>query len=209
MLHLAPFHCSISVLPPGAEVAPMSSPTAQASVAEMAVTALIVGVLVPGCCIGTTAQAVPLKCSASAVVVPVVVLTVVPTTQMSVAESAEMDWPAPGVKSGSGMVTELHAEPFQCSRSALLPSPTAQASVGLRSATPVSSATKPVTTSEEFTDHAVPFQCSISVPSSCFPRTLIPTAQASVGLLALTESRLEVTPRVGVATSDHLVPFQL
>src|ERR1700689_1523602 len=36
---------------PGAEVAPMSSPTAQASVAEMAVTAAIVGVLVPGCCI--------------------------------------------------------------------------------------------------------------------------------------------------------------
>ena len=165
MLQLVPFQCSISVLPPTAEVAPMSEPTAQALVAEMAVTAPIVGVLVPGCAIGTTVQAVPLKCSASADVVPVVVLTVVPTTQTSVAELAEMDPFAPGVKSGSGMVTVLHAEPFQCSRSEPpLPRPTAKALAGLRSTTPFSCAAEPVTTSEEFTDQAVPFQCSISVP---------------------------------------------
>ena len=38
----------------------MSSPTAQASVAEMSVTAPIVGVFVPGCGIATTDHVVPL-----------------------------------------------------------------------------------------------------------------------------------------------------
>jgi hypothetical protein len=38
IFHALPFHCSISVLPPGALVAPVNSPTAQASVGEMAVT---------------------------------------------------------------------------------------------------------------------------------------------------------------------------
>ena len=37
---------------------------------------------------------------------------------------------------------------------------------------------------------------------------LNPTAQASVAVLALTAIRAELTPRVGVATSDHVVPFQ-
>lgn len=50
----------MSVLPPIAEVALMSSPTAQALPADRAVTELIVGVFVPGCAIGTTDHVVPL-----------------------------------------------------------------------------------------------------------------------------------------------------
>jgi hypothetical protein len=48
-------------------------------------------VFVPGCCIGTTDQAVPLKCSASAIVASVAVLNEVPASQMSVAELADSD----------------------------------------------------------------------------------------------------------------------
>ena len=111
-LQLPPFQCSINVLPPTAEVAPMSSPTAQALVAETAVTAEIVGVFVPGCCIGTALHAVPLKCSASAIVAEVAVSKDVPTIQMSVAEVAEIDSPDPGLKlaSGTGTVAVLGRE---------------------------------------------------------------------------------------------------
>src|ERR1700722_5500617 len=192
MLQALPFHCWIE-----------APPTAQASWGEMSVTAPAPSG------IGTTDQAVPLKCSASPAVTPVVVFTVLPTTQMSDAELAEIDWSTPGVKFGSGRATLPHAVPFQCSRSPPVPPcPTAQALLGLRSATPVSPAPCPVTTSEEFTDHAVPFQCSISVPKSRRPSRLNPTAQASDAVLALTPRSAELTPRVGVGTSDHAVPCQ-
>ena len=119
----------------------------------------------PGCCMGTTAQVVPSKCSASAEVVPVVVLTVVPTTQMSVAELAEMDSSAPALKSGSGMVTGLHAGavPVRQERAAASDADgpgVAGAQVGHA----VQLRGRALDDQRGFTDQADPFQCSISVP---------------------------------------------
>ena len=186
----------------------MSSPTAQASLAEMSVTAPIVGsVTWPRHRHDRPGGAVEVQCLGRRA--PVVVLTVLPTTQMSVAELAEMDWPPLGVKSGVGHGHELHAEPFQCSRTAL--SPLADGpGVARGSARPPRSVPRPsLSRPREFTDQAV----RSSAPSPCRhsrrPSRLNPTAQASVAVLALTAAAgAELHPGCALATSDHALPFQ-
>src|SRR6201995_3482397 len=117
MLQASPFQCSISVLPPTALPAPISSPTARTLLGPRAVTALIVAVADPGWLMATTDHVLPLKCSASGAEARVVVLRVLPTSQMSLGESAESASPDAGVNAGSGNVTTLHPVPLKCSSS--------------------------------------------------------------------------------------------
>ncbi|TMK76183.1 MAG: hypothetical protein E6G47_13990 [Actinobacteria bacterium] len=56
------------------------------------------------------------------------------------------------------------------------------------------------------TVQAVPSQCSAR--GDALPSTLWPTAQASVGEIAATPRRsLLPDPMLGLATTDHVVPF--
>src|SRR5580704_8930248 len=107
------------------------------SVAEMALSELRPKLVAFGCCSGTAVHDVPLKCRVSDVATPVALLTVNPMIQTSLADTAEIALPAAGVKLGSGRVTRLQVVPFQCSTKPL-ELPTAQASVELRSTTPLS-----------------------------------------------------------------------
>ena len=174
----------------------------------MAVTAVIAGVPAAGCAIGTTLQAVPLKWSASATVCPVDAANAVPATQMLLGEDAEMDWlyalgrkpafrqrhPAP-----RAAVPVLEQRPAR-------PGADRVGVARRRSRTELSSASRLVIASAVSTVHAVPFQCSSRVVSE--PPTMVPTAHASVALLALTENSAAFRPRAGVGTNDHAVPFQ-
>src|ERR1700736_357344 len=115
--------------------------------------------------------------------------------------------------SGSGTSTLLQVTPSQCAtrpRWALpSPPPMAYASVELISATPSAIWPARAVAALGATDQALPFQCMAS--GAKFERftCVRPTAQASVGLLALTAARLAVLPGVaGVATCDHAVPSQ-
>jgi hypothetical protein len=76
---------------------------------------------------------------------PVVALNVLPTSQMSVADTADRAWLVDGVKLGSGSVTALHVVPFQCSISPPeAPVPAAHASVLVRAEAPSSDTLFPV-----------------------------------------------------------------
>ena len=174
----------------------------EASVGDMAVTAPSTtdepNGPAGGCAIGTTVQAVPLKWSASAWP------ALVPTSQMSLADVAEMVWSEPGAKLESGSVTGLQEVPFQCSSLDPLALPTAYAFAGLRSRT---APKPPGTESAVSTDQAVPSQCSSSV-CLLFPIFSPPTAHASVALLALTATSALDPGSAGELTSDQAVPFQ-
>jgi len=101
------------------------------------------------------------------------IAVVVPTAQMSVAETAEiLDSTAfaklvPDGTAGTGTGTTDQAVPSQCSASgrASLPWPTAQALAGLRSATSYSDASLPPLAAAGVGTmvHAVPFQCAARV----------------------------------------------
>src|SRR6185312_6857713 len=101
------------------------------------------------------------------------IAVVVPTAQMSVAETAEiLDSTAfaklvPDGTAGTGTGTTDQAVPSQCSASgrASLPWPTAQALAGLRSATSYSDAILPPLAAAGVGTmvHAVPFQCAARV----------------------------------------------
>src|SRR5215468_9376678 len=101
------------------------------------------------------------------------IAVVVPTAQISVAETAEMlDSAAfaklvPDGTVGVGTGTTDQAVPSQCSASgrASLPWPTAQALVGLRSATPYRDASLPPLAAAGVGTmvHAVPSQCAARV----------------------------------------------
>src|SRR4249919_2558582 len=148
------------------------------------------------------------------------IAVVVPTAQMSVAETAEiLDSTAfaklvPAGTAGTGTGTTDQAVPSQCSASgrASLPWPTAQALAGLKSATSYSDASLPPLAAAGVGTmvHAVPSQCAARV--SWLAKLIwfvLPTAQASFGPLAETPSRRSSWRTMfGVGTCCHCVPFQ-
>src|SRR6201989_1674391 len=148
------------------------------------------------------------------------IAVVVPTAQMSVAETAEMLEstafaklvPAGTAVTGTG--TTDQAVPSQCSASgrASLPWPTAQALAGLRSAMSYSDASLlPLAAAGGGTlVHAIPFQCAARVSwLAALITFVVPTAQASFGPLAETPSRRSSWRTMfGVGTCCHCVPFQ-
>src|SRR5215469_470917 len=90
-------------------------------------------------------------------------------------------------------------------------SPTAQASVGERAVTALSSLSPALGLGLLTRDQVVPLQCRVSVglgvKSMGWPK--FPTAQASVGESALTpRSWLNLRPGCGLLTRDQVVPFQ-
>src|SRR5215475_11593219 len=145
---------------------------------------------------------------------------VVPTAQMSVAETAEiLDSTAfaklvPDGTAGTGTGITDQAVPSQCSASgrASLPWPTAQTLAGLRSATSYSEASRPPLASAGVGTmvHAVPSQCAARVSWLAALRLfMLPTAQASSGPLAETPSRRSFTRTMFVVgVCCHCVPFQ-
>src|SRR5690348_415393 len=148
------------------------------------------------------------------------IAVVVPTAQMSVAETAEiLDSTAfaklvPDGTAGTGTGTTDQAVPSQCSASgrASLPWPTAQALAGLRSATSYSDASLPPLAAAGVGTmlHAVPSQCAARVLwLAALMLFVLPTAQASFGPLAETPSRRSSWRTMfGVGTCCHCVPFQ-
>src|SRR6476660_723280 len=145
------------------------------------------------------------------------IAVVVPTAQMSVAETAEiLDSVAfaklvPDGTAGTGTGTTDQAVPSQCSASgrASFPWPTAQALAGLRSATSYRDASLPPLAAAGVGTmvHAVPSQCAARVSwLAALMLFVLPTAQASVGVRAETALRvvadgltLGTTVQVGVA----------
>src|ERR1700757_373829 len=128
------------------------------------------------------------------------IAVVVPTAQMSVAETAEiLDSPAfaklvPDGTAGTGTGTTDQAVPSQCSASgrASLPWPTAQALAGPKSTTSYSDASLPPLAAAGVGTmvHAVPSQCAARVSwLAALMLFVLPTAQASFGPLAETPSR--------------------
>src|SRR6478752_5147103 len=148
------------------------------------------------------------------------IAVVVPTAQMSVAETAEiLDSTAfaklvPDGTVGTGTGTTDQAVPSQCSASgrASLPWPTAQALAGLRSATSYSDASLPPLAAAGVGTmvHAVPFQCAArALWLAALMLFVLPTAQASFGPLAETPSRRSSWRTMFVVgTCCHCVPFQ-
>src|SRR5215469_3620821 len=148
------------------------------------------------------------------------IAVVVPTAQMSVAETAEiLDSTAfaklvPDGTAGVGTGTTDQAVPSQCSASgrASLPWPTAQALAGLRSATSYSDASLPPLAAAGVGTmvHAVPSQCAARMSwLAKLIMFVLPTAQASSGPLAETPSRRSSWRTMfGVGTCCHCVPFQ-
>src|ERR1700747_3721987 len=148
------------------------------------------------------------------------IAVVVPTAQMSVAETAEtLDSTScaklvPAATAGTGTGTTDQAVPSQCSASgrASLPWPTAQALAGLRSATSYSDASLPPLAADGVGTvvHAIPFQCAARVSwLAALITFVLPTAQASFGPLAETPSRRSSWRTMfGVGTCCHCVPFQ-
>src|SRR2546430_4403127 len=123
------------------------------------------------------------------------IAVVVPTAQMSVAETAEIfdstafAKPVPAGTAGTGTGTTDQAVPSQCSASgrASLPWPTAQALAGLRSATSCSDASLPPLAAVGVGTmvHAVPSQCAARVLwLAALMLFVLPTAQAASGPLA-------------------------
>src|SRR5215472_14888081 len=147
------------------------------------------------------------------------IAVVVPTAQMSVAETAEiLDSTAfaklvPDGTAGTGTGTTDQAVPSQCSASgrASLPWPTAQALAGLRSATSYSDASLPPLAAAGVGTmvHTVPSQCAARVLWLAALRLFVlPTAQASFGPLAETPSRRSFTRTMFVVgVCCHCVPF--
>jgi hypothetical protein len=119
MLHAVPLKCSMRVWLPGTSTTPLS-PTAHTSRALFALiplnrkNALMCGLLTGG--IGTTAQAVPLKCSEKVWFCPVAESRNVPTIHTSSGPSAEIAFSVvlDFALAGSGKVTGDQAVPFQC-----------------------------------------------------------------------------------------------
>src|ERR1700748_799134 len=148
------------------------------------------------------------------------IAVVVPTAQMSVAETAEiLDSAAfaklvPDGTAGTGTGTTDQAVPSQCSASgrASLPWPTAQALAGLRSATSYSDASLPPLAAAGVGTMVQrdPFQCAARVSCLAAPMLFVlPTAQASFGPLAETPSRRSSWRTMfDVGTYCHCVPLQ-
>src|SRR5437763_539925 len=120
------------------------------------------------------------------------IAVVVPTAQMSVAETAAMLVSAafaklvPDGAGGTGTGTTDQAVPSQCSASgrASLPWPTAQALAGLRSATSYSDASLPplAAAGVAVRVHAVPFHCAARVSwLAALMLFVLPTAPPSPG----------------------------
>jgi hypothetical protein len=222
-----PFQCSMTAW--SALVALVSCtllklfPTAQALVAEIAVTSFS-AVGSAALAVRTIDQAVPSQCSASvkrvAARVWVTIAVVVPTAQMSVGDRAEMPVSdafaklVPAGTAGTGTETIDQAEPSQCSASgrASLPWPTAQALAGLRSATSYRDASRPPFSAAGVGTmvHAVPSQCAASALwLAALIAFELPTAQASLAPLAETpSSRSSTRTMFGVGTCCHFAPFQ-
>src|SRR5215475_10905524 len=148
------------------------------------------------------------------------IAVVVPTAQMSVAETAEiLDSTAfaklvPDGTVGVGTGTTDQAVPFQCSASgrASLPWPTAQTLAGLKSATSYSDASLPWLAASGVGTmvHAAPSQCAARVSwLAALITFVLPTAQASFGPLAETPSRRSSWRTMFVVGACcHCVPFQ-
>src|SRR6201989_794181 len=148
------------------------------------------------------------------------IAVVVPTAQMSVAETAEMLESTAFAKlvpegtAGTGTGTTNQAVPSQCSASgrASLPWPTAQTLAGLRSATASAEPTLPPLAAAGVGTmvHAVPFQCAARVSwLAALMLFVLPTAQASFGPLAETPSRRSSWRTMFVVGACcHCVPFQ-
>jgi DNA-binding CsgD family transcriptional regulator len=119
-VHFRPFQCSIKVVPPSV------SPTAQASRAEVAVTAF--SLLPPaGAGLGTLAHFLPFQCTISVVGVPP--LKYDPTAQALVAETTATPFRELPTVAGLGLATCCHAWPFQC-RISVLPAGPSLVSLG-------------------------------------------------------------------------------
>src|SRR5215472_7904515 len=148
------------------------------------------------------------------------IAVVVPTAQMSVAETAEiLESTAfaklvPDGTAGTGTGTTDQAVPSQCSASgrASLPWPTAQTLAGPRSATSSSDASLPPLAAAGVGTmvHAAPSQCAARVLwLAALMLFVLPTAQASFGPLAETPSRRSSWRTMFVVgVCCHCVPFQ-
>src|SRR5262249_55506301 len=211
--HALPFQCSTSVCV--TTLTPLTDedePTAQMSFGAIAA--------IPerefdddpaGFGLGTTLQALPFQCSTS---VPVIV---VPTAQTLFDARAARLTSEARVTAIDGVGTALHALPFQCSASGitglLAPIgfvwPTAQTSFDATPATAASVSSMRSVSKLGTTDHALPFQCSVSVaapPSSGALLGCAPPPQPPVGDTKPTPVSIPSTGGVGTTRNPPAAP---
>src|SRR5512146_1561655 len=187
-------------------------PTAQASVAEVAVTEKN-SLSVPTLEKGRFRHSVPSHRSVSVSASPAESIQV-PTAMALVAEMSVTESSSPNEDSATAGVLKFQLDPSQCSMSArtapLLSStdPTAQTLVPETALTDNRRFWSGKTLAGGIMVHCAPSQCSVSDDSTPVPSSKVPTAQASVAEIAVTENSSLKDPEAGLATIRQVDPSQ-